>query len=204
MNLGEYFEGIRVGDILLVEYSSRAPFPMVFHAIASSCRNRPILIVDTFDTFISVKRALEVAREDISYLQEAHFIKGGGRIKWPNTLKTFDVYRDVGVYLGEVGRFFTRYYRKHPETCSFFFGVERLQRIAPNEARFILNVYALMSTFLESNDRTAVHFVNTDIADGRYLGLVEEVAGRVLAVRSGFVEVIKSPVAEEKGLRLTF
>ncbi|WP_048149536.1 DUF257 family protein [Palaeococcus ferrophilus] len=203
MNLREYFRGLPLGGLLVVEYSSRSPFAEVFHTIAGAC-DMPILIADVFDTFLPVKRTLDVAGKDVSYLERADFIKGGGRILWPNTLRVVNVYRDVGLYLREVAHFLKKYYEEHPGTCSFFFGVERLQRISPEEARFLLNVYGVMTTFVGSKERTAVHFVNTDIADGRYVGLAEEVATRVLAVRKGFVEVLKSPGVEERGLKLTF
>lgn len=204
MKLGEYLGAVPNGSLVVVEYSSLSPVHVLVKAFLRAFEGRNFLIVDVFDTFFPVKRSLELAGEDVAFLENTDVVKGSGGIQWGRVLRTFDVKLDPNVYLWEFTHMLQNYYSKNPNTVSLFFGIERIMSVQPDKPAFLLHLTNVMNAFIGDGRRVAVYFINRDVSDGRFLGLVEDVATHVLSAGEAYVEVLKSPKMEDRHLKLEF
>ena len=202
MKLSEYMRNVIPGDMILIEHPSISLAPRVFHVITRSAGRDNLFIIDVLDSALTLKKELELAGVDVSYLEKAPRLMGSGKSKWGRVVMSIDVHSDPGIFMSKFERFSKKYYSEHPGVNTIIVNPERIIPLHHMSPRFVLSLADLAAVFLGNRNRNVYYFVNCETADRRYLSLLEEVFTKVLRLKGRRLTVEKSPRPEEEGLEL--
>ncbi|KUH33778.1 hypothetical protein APY94_04440 [Thermococcus celericrescens] len=201
MRLADYLRDIEWGESVLIEHTSLSAYPRVFHTIGEVYGWGRLLIVDVLDSSMSIIRWLRLSKVKIP--GKIRRIKVGGTSDWGEVVLEVDPHKDPGIFLNRLSRSVREYYRENPKTVSILMNPEKLIPLHGNSPRFILSLSNLGYAFLGNPVRKTFYFVNVDLAERRYVAILEEAFIRVLRIDdSGSITVLKSPHADEEGLTL--
>ncbi|NJE11033.1 DUF257 family protein [Thermococcus sp. MAR1] len=200
MRFSEYLSRIGPGETVLIEHTSLSPYPRLFHAIGSVHGWEKVLLIDILDSTMSAIRWLRLAGFTVP--QHTKRIKAGGMSEWGEVLFEVDPYKDPGIFLSRLSKWLRDYYSKNPGTIAIIMNPERLIPLQNNNPRFVVSLTNLSVAFIGNSNKKAFYFVNTDLADKRYVALLEEAFTRVIRIGDeGKTVIVKSP-GEEEGASL--
>jgi hypothetical protein len=200
MKLTDYLRTIKLGENVLVEHTSLSGYPEIFYLIGETHGWEKVLLVDIMDSSLTVLRWISISGRKIP--ENIVRLKAGGYSDWGKVLLTIDPHKDPGIFLSRFDRTVREYYSRHPNTVTIALNPERLIPLQNNDPQFILAL-AIFSAGFTGLPRRSFHFVNVDIADRRYVALLEEAFIMILRIEGDEkVLVVKSPVREEEGTEL--
>ncbi|NJE61759.1 DUF257 family protein [Thermococcus sp. 21S7] len=201
MRLAEYLNRVEWGENVLVEHTSLSSYPLIFHTIGETYGWERILIVDVLDSIMPVLRWLRLS--GIRIPENIRRIKVGGNSGWGEVVFEVDPHKDPGIFLNRLSANVREYYQKNPKTVSILMNPEKMIPLHSNNPRFILTLANLGYAFLGNQIRKTFYFVNLDLADRRYVAILEESFIRVIRIHDdGRVLLLKSPQVEEEGRTL--
>jgi len=197
MRLSEYLRSVMPGETVLIEHTSLSDHPLIFYTIGSTYGWNRVLIVDIIDSVIPLLRWMRLS--GLTVPDDVARIKAGGVSNWGRFILEVDPHKDPGIFLSKFTQKLKDYYSKNPETVTIILNPERLIPIQGNSRRFILLLANLSSVFVGNTKRRTFYFVNREMAEKTYLGLLEEAFTRVLLLgEEGKVLIAKSPIPEDE------
>ncbi|WP_457750601.1 DUF257 family protein [Thermococcus sp.] len=180
----------RPGEIIVVEYTSKSQAPLVFSEILKAFGSENMLVLDIVDIGFTFKKALEIAGIEPDEIHSVHVIKIGGKINWGDVLAQFDVYSDPRVFIEKTENLIKE--RAPKKRGIVTFGTERVPIIHKDARRVGLYLVNCAAERLGNPFTTIFYFINRDIAERPFLGLMEDLATRVVMISEEGVRVIKS------------
>lgn len=201
MKFREYLKEIRPGESVMIEHTSLSKHPLLFHAIGETHGWNRMLIVDIIDSVLPILRWLRLSEFHVP--ENVARIKAGGVSRWGRIILEVDPHKDPGIFLSKFNQKLREHYSKNPETVTVILNPERLVPIQDGDRHFIQSMANLAAAFIGNPKRTTFYFVNREMAEKTYLGLLEEAFTRVLVVGDdGKVLIAKSPHHDEEGNEL--
>jgi hypothetical protein len=202
LKFSEYLGKVKNGENVLIEHSSMAPYPLLFHIIGKEKRWERILVVDVLDSAMPILRWLRKAGINVP-TEKIDRIKAGGTSRWGDEIIEVDPHKDPEIFMTRLLIKLKEYYRTHENVATFVVNPERVAVLhdeSPRIIEYLANTYA---SFLGTPSRTVFYFVNFQLANSRYLALLEEASTRVLRIEEGGkFTVLKSIDLEEEGTYL--
>lgn len=196
MRFSEYLSRIVQGENVLIEHTSLSPYPRLFYAIGNSYGWERVLLIDILDSSMPVIRWLRLVGFTVP--QHTKRIKAGGISEWGEVLFEVDPHKDPGIFLSRFSNWINGYYSKNSGTVSVVMNPEKLIPLQTNNPRFIISLANLGVAFIGNPTRKTFYFVNTDLADRRYVALLEEAFIRVIRIGDdGKTVIVKSPEDDE-------
>ena len=178
------------GEIIVVEYTSKSQAPLVFSEILKAFGSENVLVLDIVDIGFTFQKALEVAGVEPNEIHSVPVVKLGGKINWGNVLARFDVYSDPRIFIEKTENLIKE--RAPKKRSIVTFGTERVPIIHKDARRVALYLTDCASEKLGNSFTTIVYFINRDTAERPFLGLMEDLATRVILASEEGVRVIKS------------
>jgi hypothetical protein len=200
MRFSEYLKRIKDGENVLIEHTSLSPYPKLFYEIGNAYGWERLLLIDILDSSMPVIRWLRLA----GFTVPTHVkrIKAGGVSEWGEVIFEIDPHKDPGIFLSRFSNWAVRYYSNNPGTVSVVMNPERLIPLQNNNPRFIISLTNLGVAFIGNPKRRTFYFVNTDLADRRYVALLEEAFIRVVRIDDDGRTVIAKSPGEDEGASL--
>ncbi|WP_456366478.1 DUF257 family protein [Thermococcus sp.] len=202
MKFSEYIGGVKAGENVLIEHTSLSAYPVLFYLIGKTYGWGRLIMVDVIDSSLPILRWARHAGVELpSGLAR---IKAGGTSEWGRIILELDPHRDPGIFLTKFEGFIKGYYEEHSgeEMVTVIMNSERLVPIQNNRRGFILILTNFATSFIGNPGRRLFFFVNIDLADGRYVALLEEAFTRVIRIDDKVPRVLKSPNSGEEGKEL--
>lgn len=202
MKFSEYIGGVKAGENVLIEHTSLSAYPVLFYLIGKTYGWERLILVDIIDSSLPILRWAKHSGVDLP-LGLAR-IKVGGTSEWGRVILELDPHRDPGIFLTRFAGFISGYYDEHSgeELVTVIMNSERLLPIQNNSSGFILTLTNFAASFIGNRGRRIFHFVNIDLADRRYVALLEEAFTRVVRLDERVPRVLKSPIPGDEGRRL--
>lgn len=202
--LAEYFQSIKPGEDVLIEYTSNEPIHVFFHLLLEHLRRNgiPVIIVDELDHLHILRTQLKLAGVDTELIDTANVIKIGGVLNIGNVLGRIDLSKEFPIR------------KKHYEealkkvsadyTVRLVLGFDKVLAMHEMNRKDLEALFGyMMRPHLGDERRTTVYFINTELLGERTLKELREHASRVLNIRlkekSIVIKVIKSPNISEYG-----
>ncbi len=195
MKLPEYFRKIKPGEAVLVEYTARSQAPLIFKDILKTFGIEKTLVIDVADIGMTFKKILDLAGMWNRDFSEVKVIKLGGKIKWGNVLGHYDIYTDPRVFIEKMGSMVESKFPGRRVVVAL--GTERVPIIHSDLKRVALDLAECASTKLGDPSLIVIYFINRDVAEGEFIGIMRDVATRVILADKGRIKIIKSPLIED-------
>jgi len=191
MMLDEGVLSFKPGEIVIVEYTSRSQAPLLFAKILETFGDEILLVLDIVDIGFTFKKTLEIAGVGPADLDDVPVVKIGGKITWGRMLAHFDVYTDPRIFIEKTENLVKKEFTSKRGGI-IAFGTERVPIIHKDARRVSLCLMNCASEKLGNPDKTLVYFINRDTSERAFLGLMEDIATRVILASEDGVRVIKS------------
>ncbi|ASJ01643.1 DUF257 family protein [Thermococcus gorgonarius] len=199
MKFSEYIKTITPGESVLIEHSAVSLYPLLFYLIGQEKEWKNILVIDVLDSALPVFRQLKAANLDVP-LEKLDRVKAGGTSEWGKKILEVDPHEDPGIFMTRFLSKLTRYYHENKGVTTFIINPERVIPLQDNKPSFILYLANTAAGFLGDPSRTTFYFVNFEIANRKYLALLEECFTRVLRINErGEIKILKSINTDEEG-----
>ncbi|CAB50150.1 DUF257 family protein [Pyrococcus abyssi] len=204
--LKEIFNGIKFGEIALIEYDSNTTPVYVLHSLLSWSEEKgyKIVIFDVFDSLIVYRKMAELLGFDTSLCKKAKVVKVGGRVNEGNVVMKLTV-TEYGPFEKVLEEAIEQVYED--KTIVIPLGTEKVLSLYPfREQLSFTNFLALR---VGDKRKKAFHFINTDLVKAvapQILPMLEESFTTVMRLKKyGKVEkliVVKSLNPKLDGLEV--
>ncbi|EEB73330.1 conserved hypothetical protein [Thermococcus sp. AM4] len=208
VSLGEFIEGLKPGEDVLVEYSSTAPVHILFYRFLRTLNDigRPFMILDELDQLHVLRTHLGIMGLDAGVIDNAKVVKMGGIIETGSVVGKVDLAKEPPVR------------KKHYEAIlagigeekgfRLIVGFEKVLASYENDPREKERIFGyLVRPHLGNPERVTVYFVNRDLISERTLNELREHCTRVLSLTfdgKSRLRVLKSLDIEEYGAEVVF
>ena len=197
MRIPEYLGKIKPGEAVLIDYTARSQAPLVFRAVLETFGVDGTLVIDIADIGVTFKKFIELAGSWNGGFSKVKVIKLGGRIKWGTPLGHYDIYTDPRIFVKKIGGLVENVAPR--EKVIVTLGTERIPIIHSGSRRVTLHLVECASAKLGDPSLIVLYFINGDVAEREFIGMMRDVATRVIRADEEGIKVIKAPTVEELG-----
>lgn len=177
----EFFDNLKPGEIVLVEYSSKDD-PVLFTTKAAKwadVKKYQVLVIDFFNRVELCLKRTKLEIPQCEELKKAKFIEiGYHKIPEVDVVGFLRGDRDLSALVGEYRQIFDKIVSEK-FTVVFLFGIERWNIIRNEE----IELLSVLTTFLGDTRRISFYIVNRDVLNAtspKALALLEELATTII------------------------
>ena len=177
----EFFDKLKPGEIVLVEYSSKDD-PVLFTTKAAKwadVKKYQVLVIDFFNRVELCLKRTKLEIPQCEELKKAKFIEIGYRkIPEVDVVGFLRGDRDLSALVGEYRQIFDKIVSEK-FTVVFLFGIERWNIIRNEE----IELLSVLTTFLGDTRKITFYIVNRDVLNAtspKALALLEELATTII------------------------
>ncbi len=177
----EFFDKLKPGEIVLVEYSSKDD-PVLFTTEAAKwadAKKYQVLVTDFFNRVELCLKRTKLEIPQCEELKKAKFIEiGYHKIPEVDVVGFLRGDRDLSALVGEYRQIFDKIVSEK-FTVVFLFGIERWNIIRNEE----IELLSVLTTFLGDTRRISFYIVNRDVLNAtspKALALLEELATTII------------------------
>ena len=177
----EFFDKLKPGEIVLVEYSSKDD-PVLFTTKAAKwadVKKYQVLVIDFFNRVELCLKRTKLEIPQCEELKKAKFIEiGYHKIPEVDVVGFLRGDRDLSALVGEYRQIFDKIVSEK-FTVVFLFGIERWNIIRNEE----IELLSVLTTFLGDTRRISFYIVNRDVLNAtspKALALLEELATTII------------------------